>query len=247
MYKGIFIPFEFFERKELSQTERIVLAVYKFYTEKGTNHCCTLRNQDICKMIDLKNSDYLAHIKKHLKELGYIRTDGGIRVYYQNTDLNVGPTPTSESPDTDKKVSADLQKSQSDKKVSMTKKLVATDLKVSITDKKVSADLQKSQSDTDKKVSHNNNNNENNKLNEEEKIARANFKLIMAEVYPPLKSREGIEYLWDTHKEKLSSIDLSGGALYSWVQGFQDILRKKFPIQQVTPKPKTKSDTIDMF
>ncbi len=80
--KGIFIPMEFQEIEELTNTECMVLAIYKYYTETGDLHCCSLRNEDICKMVRLKDGSNLRRIKKHLKDLGYIRTDGGIRVIY---------------------------------------------------------------------------------------------------------------------------------------------------------------------
>lgn len=83
--EGIFIPMELLEINELTNTECMVLAIYRYYTVNGSLHCCTLKNEDICKMVRLKDESNLRRIKKHLKELGYIRTDGGIRVIYLGT------------------------------------------------------------------------------------------------------------------------------------------------------------------
>lgn len=79
---GIFIPMELQQIEELNNTESMVLAIYRYYTINGDLHCCALKNEDICKMVRLKDESNLRRIKKHLKELGYIRTDGGVRVIY---------------------------------------------------------------------------------------------------------------------------------------------------------------------
>ena len=51
-----------------------------------------LRNEDICKIVRL-NERSLQRIKHHLKELGYIRTDGGIRVTYIKGRGDTGVAP----------------------------------------------------------------------------------------------------------------------------------------------------------
>ena len=89
--EGIFIPMEILEVEEINNTEKIVLSIYRYYTVNGDLHCCTLKNEDICKIVQLKDESNLRRIKKHLKELGFIRTDGGIKVTYLGVkeDLNV--------------------------------------------------------------------------------------------------------------------------------------------------------------
>ena len=76
-----FIPNEIFKVKELNLTEKVVLAIYKYYTEKGKYKCCTLTKPQIANEIGI-SVNYMKDIKKHLKDLGYIKTDGGIRVIY---------------------------------------------------------------------------------------------------------------------------------------------------------------------
>ena len=80
--EGIFIPMEILEVEEINNTEKMVLSIYRYYTVNGDLHCCTLKNEDICKTVQLKDESNLRRIKKHLKELGFIRTDGGIKVTY---------------------------------------------------------------------------------------------------------------------------------------------------------------------
>ena len=82
MRKGLFIPDEILELEELGNTECMVLAVYWYYTVEGSLHCCTLTNKDVCKKARIKEERGLRKIKKHLKDLGLIRTDGGTKVYY---------------------------------------------------------------------------------------------------------------------------------------------------------------------
>ena len=77
----VFIPNEILKLKDLNITEKVVLSIYKYYTEKGKYKCCSLSKPQIADELGI-SVDYVKDIKKHLKELGYIRTDGGIRVIY---------------------------------------------------------------------------------------------------------------------------------------------------------------------
>ena len=84
MEKGLFIPDEILAIEELSDQECMVLAVYWDYTVEGELHCCTLTNKNVCKKARIKSVRTLQRIKSHLKELGYIKTDGGTNVIYQH-------------------------------------------------------------------------------------------------------------------------------------------------------------------
>ena len=77
----VFIPNEILKLKDLNITEKVVLSIYKYYTEQGKYKCCSLSKPQIADELGI-SVDYVKDIKKHLKELGYIRTDGGIRVIY---------------------------------------------------------------------------------------------------------------------------------------------------------------------
>ena len=77
----LFIPSRLLKNKELSITECCVLAIYRHYTLKTDQHCCTLSNKEVCDSIGLKDVRNLRRMKKHLKELGYIKTDGMIVTY----------------------------------------------------------------------------------------------------------------------------------------------------------------------
>lgn len=91
MDKGLFIPDEILEIEELGDKECWVLAVYWYYTVEGSLHCCKLSNKEVCKKVRLKDVRRLGRIKQHLKDLGLIKTDGGITVTYignKNIDKN---------------------------------------------------------------------------------------------------------------------------------------------------------------
>ena len=78
--RGVFIPDEFF-KLDLTYSEIMILAIYKYYTEEGELKCSVYTNQNIADIINA-NVQTVKAAKKRLKELGYIRTNGGIRTYY---------------------------------------------------------------------------------------------------------------------------------------------------------------------
>lgn len=82
MDKGLFIPNEILAIEELSDKECWVLAVYWYYTVNGDLHCCKLPNKEVCKKVRLNDDRRLRRIKQHLKDLGLIKTNGGITVTY---------------------------------------------------------------------------------------------------------------------------------------------------------------------
>lgn len=93
MRNGLFIPDEILAIEELSDKECMVLAVYWYYTVEGSLHCCKLPNKEVCKKVRLNDDRRLRRIKQHLKDLGLIKTDGGITVTYignKNIDENDG-------------------------------------------------------------------------------------------------------------------------------------------------------------
>lgn len=79
--KGIFIPDEFL-KLDLTHTEMLILAIYKSCTEEEPLKCCVYTNGNIAEMINV-NVQTVKKAKKRLKKLGYIRTNGGIKTYYQ--------------------------------------------------------------------------------------------------------------------------------------------------------------------
>lgn len=77
----IVIPDEIQYDNELSWPERVLLSIYKFYTEDGELHCCLLGTKKLMAMADIGRSSFF-NAKKHLRELGYIECEGDIKVTY---------------------------------------------------------------------------------------------------------------------------------------------------------------------
>lgn len=94
--KGIFVPDEFLEDGRLNLTECMVLSIYRYYTVEGDQHCCMLKNKDVSKMVRISERN-LQFIKKHLKDIGYIRTDGGIKVTFIKDRGEASFTPKGEA------------------------------------------------------------------------------------------------------------------------------------------------------
>lgn len=83
--KGIWIPTEILQDNRLDLTEKVILAIYKYYTIEGDGHCCFLTNDKIAEMIG-ESKRTVQRVKKNLKELNLIDTDGGIRAWYTGGD-----------------------------------------------------------------------------------------------------------------------------------------------------------------
>jgi len=80
--KGVFIPREIIYMNDLkSMTEKAMLAIYQYYTEQGKYKCCTLTKPQIADELNI-SVNTVKEFKKHLKDLGYIRTEGKNKVFY---------------------------------------------------------------------------------------------------------------------------------------------------------------------
>lgn len=64
-----------------SMTEKAILAIYQYYTEQGKYKCCTLTKPQIADELNI-SVNTVKEFKKHLKDLGYIRTEGKNKVFY---------------------------------------------------------------------------------------------------------------------------------------------------------------------
>ena len=91
---GLFIPNEIAKLNTLNWTEKVLLSIY-WYRNNGKLKCCKMRNEDIYKELMVSKNTF-HRMKTHLKELGYIRTDGGIRVYYLGVGNDFEETETVE-------------------------------------------------------------------------------------------------------------------------------------------------------
>ena len=91
---GIFIPDEIKTLKTINLAEKVLLSIYWYYTN-GKLKCCKKTNEDIYNELMVSKNTF-HRMKTHLKELGYIRTDGGIRVYYLGVENKMTESDTEE-------------------------------------------------------------------------------------------------------------------------------------------------------
>lgn len=91
---GIFIPNEIKTLKTINLAEKVLLSIYWYYTN-GKLKCCKKTNEDIYNELMVSKNTF-HRMKTHLKELGYIRTDGGIRVYYLGVENKMTESYTEE-------------------------------------------------------------------------------------------------------------------------------------------------------
>lgn len=224
MKKDIYIPAEILDMDGLNNiTECAVLSIYKYYTEKGDRHCCTLRNEDICKMTKL-NERTLQRIKKYLKELGYIRTDGGIRVYY--TGVRGDKTDTQ----------------------GVTKLTEGVTLVSPWGDKTDTLGVTKLVVKGDTGVAHNKEEKRKKEIKKEEKSEMTNFDLLISKLPSEYKTPERIDYIKDNYLDRLNGADLTeGGILDSWLSGIKVELNRVFPVEYKVEKKEPVSNTIDLF
>ena len=80
--KGLFIPQEIIDDDRLNIYEIMLLSYYKYYTEYGKLKCCKKPNDVIIGELKKMSRRSFYNAKSHLEDLGLIRTNGGIKVYY---------------------------------------------------------------------------------------------------------------------------------------------------------------------
>lgn len=85
--KGIFIPEKILGLKDLNLTEKIIYSIYYFYTFNGDGSC-HLTNETLATTLGITLVTF-KKAKKRLKDKGYIKTNGGIKV--EATGINFIP------------------------------------------------------------------------------------------------------------------------------------------------------------
>lgn len=228
--EGIFIPKEFYKIKELNGIERDVLAIYKYYTENGNNKCCSLNNTQIAEFLNV-STRYLRMVKTHLKKLGYIRTDGGIKVTYLG--VQVGST----VPTLQEEVGSTVP-TINDEQVGST---VPTDRKYSSYQVGSTVPIKQEVQFLHKK--------EKKEIKKEEKRDMTNFDLLLTRLPENYLTQERIDYMKEHYMDKINDVDMSDGGFESWITGIKIELNKIFPQEYKIEKKETVkvNDTIDLF
>ena len=223
--EGIFIPNEILKVKDLNITEKVVLSIYKYYTEQGKYKCCSLSKPQIADELGI-SVDYVKDIKKHLKELGYIRTDGGIRVIYlgvQGGDI----TPNNETQGGDITPGGGGYNTQGGGyNTHQVGDITPSEWGIYPPHKK------------EKK--------EKKEIKKEKKVM-TNFDLLIDKLPSDYKTPERIDYIKDKYEERINKTDLIDGTIDSWVTNIKIELNQQFPMNYVIEKKKPISNTTDVL
>ena len=222
----VFIPNEIIKLKDINITEKVVLSIYKYYTEQGKYKCCSLSKPQIADELGI-SVDYVKDIKKHLKELGYIRTDGGIRVIYlgiQGGDI----TPNDEIQGGDITPTGGGYNTQGGG--------YNTHQGGDITPSEWGIYPPHKKEKKDKK-----------EIKKEEKRIMTNFEMLLDRLSSDYKTPERIDYIKDKYEERINNTDLIDGTIDSWVTNIKIELNQQFPMNYVIEKKKPISNTIDVL
>ena len=229
----VFIPNEILKLKDLNITEKVVLAIYKYYTEQGKYKCCSLSKPQIANELGI-SVDYMKDIKKHLNELGYIRTDGGIRVIYlgvQEGDI----TPTQVGTITP---SGEMQVGD------ITPSGGGYNTQGGVIEHPVVGDITPSQWG----IEHPHKKEKEEKKDKKEKKWVTNIKLLFANLPKDYQTKERVSYIKDNYMDKLNEVDLNeGGILDTWVVNIKNILNKVYTQDFIIEKEEPRNNTIDVL
>ena len=226
----VFIPNEILKLKDINITEKVVLSIYKYYTEQGKYKCCSLSKPQIADELGI-SVDYVKDIKKHLKELGYIRTDGGIRVIYlgvqggditPNDEIQGGDiTPTSGGYNTQ---GGGYNTQGGGYNTHQVGDITPTRWGIEHPHKKEK---------------------ENKKEIKKEKKVMTNFDLLLDKLPSGYKTPERIDYIKDKYEERINNTDIVD--IESWFINIRNELNTIYPIEYKVEKKKPISNTIDVL
>ena len=203
---GIFIPDEIKTLKTINLAEKVLLSIYWYYTN-GKLKCCKKTNEDIYNELMVSKNTF-HRMKTHLKELGYIRTDGGIRVYYLGVCNDVKDkemTETEEVEEVEEKVEEKVNKTE----ITENEEVVEEDI--------VKQDIVK-QVETDKVM---------------EKENKTNFDKLVEQLPDEYKHEEMVKYLMSEKSkdiEYINSVDFSKLNTKMYITQFKTIISDNFNV-----------------
>lgn len=215
--KGFFIPFEFGKLK-LTQIEEKLLATYRYYTLlKNGYHHCALTNKKLAEMLYV-NERSIKRAKKKLKDLGYIKTNGGTRVWYVGIDIE-------ETEIVDEVDEVDEVEEQVDETV----------------EEKVEEQVNKTEITENEEVDETDNKT-NNKIDNKKDIVmeKSNVERIIDTLGDFYKTPEKLKYFYDKKQEwvdKINQSDYKELAVSTCVSQIKDVINKKFGYPEVAAIP----------
>lgn len=201
--KGFFIPLEFGKLK-LTQIEEKLLATYRYYTLKGDYHHCALTNKKLAEMLYV-NERSIKRAKKKLKDLGYIKTNGGTRVWYVGIDIEETETVDEEVDEVEEKVEEQVKKTE----ITENEEVIEEDI--------VKQDIVK-QVETDIVMEQDN---------------KTNFDKLVEQLPDEFKHEEMVKYLMSEKSDKIeyiNSVDFSKLNTVMYVSQFKKIISDNFNV-----------------
>lgn len=218
MTKGIFISSEILELSNISHTEMILLSIYKYYTEEGKLGCCTMTNESINEQFLHVNEKTFKKCKKHLKDLGYISTDGGIRVKYIGVSDN-----TKKSKNTKNGKKTVTKENNDDKHVKE-----STTCEEETDYEGQDSNCEEVQGDDNREKTN------------------SNFDKVIENLHPTYKSKEHIKFLEDKYKDMLNNIDDDDFNVEFYTKQATTVLNNQFHIYY-NAVVETKKDDADKY
>ena len=213
--KGFFIPLEFGKLK-LTQIEEKLLATYRYYTLlKNGYHHCALTNKKLAEMLYV-NERSIKRAKKKLKDLGYIKTNGGIRVWY----VGIGVEETETVDEVEETVEEQVNE--------------PVDEQVEETESTENEEVDEVE-ETDNKID--------NKT--DIVMEKSNVERIIDTLGDFYKTPEKLKYFYDKQQEwvdKINQADYKELAVSTYASQIKDVINKKFDYPEVAAIPNTKKE-----
>ena len=219
---GLFIPNEIAKLNTLNWTEKVLLSIY-WYRNNGKLKCCKMRNEDIYKELMVSKNTF-HRMKTHLKELGYIRTDGGIRVYYLGVGNDVKETEITEKKQVDEVDEVDKQVEEKVNETEITEN-EEVDEQVDEIDNKTDIVMEKNKSNVEK---------------------------VIESLNPFYQDSEKLNYFYEKCKEwvyKINQADYKELVVSTCASQIKDVINKKFGYPEVAaiPNPNKKEVKSEEF
>lgn len=208
--KGFFIPLEFGKLK-LTQIEEKLLATYRYYTLlKNGYHHCALSNKKLAEML-YANERSIKRAKKKLKELGYIKTNGGIRVWY----VGIGVEETETVDDVEEQVNEQVNEKVDEVEEKVNKTEITENEKVIEQVEEID-----------------------NKIDNKKDIVmeKSNVERIIDTLGDFYKTPEKLKYFYDKKQEwvdKINQADYKELSVSTFASQIKDVINKKFGYPEV--------------
>ena len=225
---GIFIPNEIKTLKTINLAEKVLLSIYWYYTN-GKLKCCKKTNEDIYNELMVSKNTF-HRMKTHLKELGYIRTDGGIRVYYIGVCNDVKDKEMTETKQVVDEV--DEVEEKVEEKVNETETV-----KEQV--KEVKPDIVKQESTENEQVDETDNKIDNKK---DIVMEKSNIERIIETLGDFYKTPEKLKYFYDKQQEwvdKINQADYKELTVSTYASQIKYVINTEFGYPEVAAIPNT--------